>query len=151
MTEIIGTQYTVSDVFECVGIDSYRGGDVDDAHVMLHAALEYANREGESGERLLTKLNNLAVVKESLGEVEAAENLFQRALECVQAELSFEFDRLPLLLCNYSILLGKRNEDLLSEGMSICSELIQSAFPRSSSGMLTIERTPVEEPMEKVA
>lgn len=150
MNDLTASQYTVSDVFESVGIDSYRAGDVDDAHVMLHAALEYAEREGENGERLLTKLNNLAVVKDALGELETAERLFQRALECVNNDLGLEFDRLPMLLCNYSILLGKRNEDLLSEGMSICSELIHSICPRKYPTLLAVKPNTTQI-MEKVA
>lgn len=125
MNMVFDSGCTPADIYESIGLEAYEYGDLDGARLMFETSVEHAEKDELAGERLLSKLNNLAIVYDQLDMARESDFTFQRAITRCNDDLGFDHKLFPKLLRNYAILLARRDDSLLAEGVEACAEAME--------------------------
>lgn len=121
-------RWSVADVYEHTGLNCYLLGDLEDAKTMLKSAVEHGEKEDDDSEFMVSKYHNLAVVYFELNDLKQSDELFHQALQCFVDNPNMDPEKLALLLSNYSLLMDRRKDSVLSEAFSVCAEFVKSTW-----------------------
>ncbi|MDP8244326.1 MAG: hypothetical protein P9L94_09620 [Candidatus Hinthialibacter antarcticus] len=144
-------RWTVADVYEHTGLNCHMLGDLEDAKVMLTSAVEHGEQDNDDAEFLVSKYHNLAVIYFELNDFKTSDEYFHNALQCFVDNPNMDPEKLALLLNNYSLLMDRRKDSVLSEAFSICAEFVSSTWFASQENESFITSKPVTVSLMNVA